>query len=439
MALWLVSGVSSAQSGYWSGPIGTARFATAQASCQSSGPGRYVTDCTATSCKCRYPEADGSGVIGNTLFTSTPDAPPNPEVCSSQTPFRVKQTVPASIAGTSSMTLPTSAKGCNIKVNEVITCYKLPKASPPDSNTYCEYIVTNFGGPVSSAPGPGDGAEGTASIPPDTAKLPILPFKGGSDGTCPAGSSSVGQDSSGITICAGTGTDTTPLPPPPKVATPVSSTTASDGTKTVTSSESTQNVDGSVTTKTTVVTTAPNGVSTTAVSMTTSAASLTNKAGTADKPADPTDFCQKNPNSPVCKPSSVSGSCAAVTCSGDAIQCATLRAAATIQCKQQADSDEVKNSSLASLGTNASNGVDPLSSTFPKISNATLVQAPSSLDQASWIGAGSCFKDKTFVIAGHSVVIPFSKTCDYLLALRYALMAVAALVSFKIISRAVLT
>jgi hypothetical protein len=84
-------------------------------------------------------------------------------------------------------------------------------------------------------------------------------------------------------------------------------------------------------------------------------------------------------------------------------------------------------------------GNDPAQGTLPGIGNATVVQAPSSLDSSGWLGSGSCFVDKSVTMMGQTVVLPFSRACDALLVLRYALMAAAALVSFKIISKAVLS
>lgn len=110
-----------------------------------------------------------------------------------------------------------------------------------------------------------------------------------------------------------------------------------------------------------------------------------------------------------------------------------------IQCKQQADSDEIKASSAASLGAAMAAGNDPSKALFPLVGNATIVQAPSSLDNSGWLGGGSCFADKSVVVLGKTIVLPFSKGCDALLVLRYALMVAAALVSFKILSGAILT
>ena len=50
--------------------------------------------------------------------------------------------------------------------------------------------------------------------------------------------------------------------------------------------------------------------------------------GTSTRPGDGSElgaFCDQNPNSPICKQSAFSGTCAAVACEGDAIQCAIAR------------------------------------------------------------------------------------------------------------------
>jgi hypothetical protein len=110
-----------------------------------------------------------------------------------------------------------------------------------------------------------------------------------------------------------------------------------------------------------------------------------------------------------------------------------------MECRDHIADVELRGSGLNALGTTLTSGADPLANTLPKPSNSTTVQAPSSLDNSGWLGGGSCFADKSFTVLGKTIVMPFSKTCNSLLVLRYALMVVAALVSFKIISGAVLT
>ena len=110
-----------------------------------------------------------------------------------------------------------------------------------------------------------------------------------------------------------------------------------------------------------------------------------------------------------------------------------------MQCKQVADETELKATGHFTLGTAAGAGNDPQKSAFPSLSNAAVIQAPSQVDTAGWLGGGACFSDKSITVMGKQIVLPFSNSCNALLILRYALMVVAALVSFKIISGAILS
>jgi hypothetical protein len=147
------------------------------------------------------------------------------------------------------------------------------------------------------------------------------------------------------------------------------------------------------------------------------------------------DLCKLHPELNVCRNSTVDGTCEAVTCSGDAIQCATLQAAAKMECRAKKDADEIAQSSLKTLGQGAVGGT--VDSTLPTPQNGDTVNM-GSLDASGWLGGGACFTDKSFTVQGHTVSIPFSRACDYLVALRYALMVAAMIVSFKILSGAIL-
>jgi hypothetical protein len=152
------------------------------------------------------------------------------------------------------------------------------------------------------------------------------------------------------------------------------------------------------------------------------------------------NLCKQNPNLSICQNSSVSGDCTAgFSCTGDAVQCATLRAAAAIQCKQQQDDSDLKASSVYSLGSGVLSGADPAASTLPSPSKASTVTMPGSLDQTGWLGGGSCFADKVVTVRGMSFTLPYSQACNYLVVLRLAVMMIASLVSFRIVRDAVLT
>jgi hypothetical protein len=83
-------------------------------------------------------------------------------------------------------------------------------------------------------------------------------------------------------------------------------------------------------------------------------------------------------------------------------------------------------------------GNDPQKSTLPSKDNATPI-AMQSLDQSGFLGAGtSCVSDKSITVQGYAINLPFSKACPYLIPLRFVMMTIAALISYRIISKPVL-
>jgi hypothetical protein len=230
-----------------------------------------------------------------------------------------------------------------------------------------------------------------------------------------------------------------PSTPPPVTTKPPVTVNNSDGSTTTTQQTVQQNSDGSTTTTTTTTIVLADGSKT----VTSGASTTNNTAGTAGKQDTPNtdqmNLCKQNPNLTICQNSTVSGTCGQVTCTGDAIQCATLRAAAAMQCKQKQDDDDLKASSAYTLGSSVMGGTDPAGSTLPSPSKATAITMPGTLDQTGWLGAGQCFADKVVTVQGRTFVLPYSKACDYLIVLRLGLMVIASLVSFRIVRDAVLT
>ncbi|RZI42473.1 hypothetical protein EGT07_14815 [Herbaspirillum sp. HC18] len=97
------------------------------------------------------------------------------------------------------------------------------------------------------------------------------------------------------------------------------------------------------------------------------------------------------------------------------------------------------NDPLTRLGSSVVAGNDPDFDKLPSLSNGQTVDLSSkSLDSSGWLGGGSCFADKRISVLNQSILIPLSQVCDYLIGLRYALMVVAALVSFRIVSGTIL-
>lgn len=152
---------------------------------------------------------------------------------------------------------------------------------------------------------------------------------------------------------------------------------------------------------------------------------------------DPSDICAHNPGLTICKVSSLSGLCENVTCDGDAITCRIAKETAIKNCADKTAEDALKNSGQYTLGNAVMAGNDPLASTLPTVANGAQVVLPGSVDSGGWLGGGSCFADKSFSVQGQTITIPFSQACEYLTAFRYAIMIVALLASFRMVSGAI--
>lgn len=264
---------------------------------------------------------------------------------------------------------------------------------------------------------------------PDSTRKPsnMDPGVKSSNGDCPKGS--VGGMVDGVLTCFGEGVNpSTPAKTP--TTTSETKTTDANGNEVKTSVKNSTNADGSETKQTTVTTVKPDGsVETKSFTETTKAPTGDN--GKEDKPE--TDFCKSNPSLTICKNSVAKGSCGAVTCQGDAIQCEMLIQQTALRCSAEQDKKDLESSPLNALGKAAASGSDPLSSSLPSPANATNISVPTSLTTSGWLGGGQCFADKSFTVMGKTIALPFGKACDGLVVLRYALMVMASLVSFKIL------
>lgn len=268
---------------------------------------------------------------------------------------------------------------------------------------------------------------GEVTAPGADGKPTTMTPKPAEKGACPQGS--VGGMVDGVLTCFGEGVNPAQPTKTPTVTKETKSTDV-NGNEVKTNVKTVTNSDGSETKQTTVTTVKPDGsVETKAYTETTKAPTGDN--GKEDKPE--TDFCKSNPSLTICKNSVAKGACGAVTCQGDAIQCEMLVQQTAMRCAAEAESKELSDSSLNALGKAVAAGNDPLGSTLPKPGNATNIAVPTSLSTTGWLGGGQCFADKSFTLLGKTVALPFSKACDALVVLRYALMVMASLVSFKIL------
>lgn len=352
-----------------------------------------------------------------------------PPPCSDTNPWIVR----VNYGGAGPYSAPTNWDGCKVNAEEMLVCRKYANTG----NTYCMWQVRRTGerytgGQTPNHPPP--------VAQPDTPSDPKTqsPKLTTPDGKCPVGTVQGGVDGSGVPICIGVGNTPNAPPVPPKVETlPPVTVTNPDGSTTTTTTTKTTNPDGSVTTKTETSTTKPDGSVTKDTTMSTG----NTPAGTQGQPSDPNDqldLCKRNPMLTICRGSSVSGTCGEITCEGDAIQCATLRAAAKMQCQQQADIDELKASGLKTLGEGIVSGADPAQAALDAFKAGTEVDlsAPT-LDQGGFV-SGSCLAPKTFSVMGRSVTVSFASVCEGIQPLRYAVLACAAILSYLIVARSVL-
>jgi hypothetical protein len=124
---------------------------------------------------------------------------------------------------------------------------------------------------------------------------------------------------------------------------------------------------------------------------------------------------------------------------GDAIQCATLRAAAAMQCKQQEAEDAMKASSEKALGDSILKGQDPMQGAIDGALKGTSIDMSSAkLDQAGFLGGGACIAPKTVSFLGHSMVMDFARACEAAQPVRYAVLAISFIIAYLIVSRSVL-
>jgi hypothetical protein len=273
---------------------------------------------------------------------------------------------------------------------------------------------------------------------------------------CAGGSCNADATSTGDTC----GADTNGIGAPPSTTTTAATTTTTTAATTTSTGAATTTTGGSTTTTgTTPTTTAPGGgtgdgsgigagngtgspggtdghpgtgTNTGGGSGTDTMANDCSATGTCQ-----TDLCTQHPDLNVCNNSNISGGCNAgidsTSCQGDAIQCAILQAERQRYCEDHKDTPQID------LGVQILNGADPLQTTLPTVENGSTVDLSStSLDSTGWGVSSSCIADVTLTILGHQSVLPFSQICPYLLVLRFAIMLLASLASFRMVSGTIL-
>jgi hypothetical protein len=358
-----------------------------------------------------------------------------PADCSSKVPFKAVQEF-TSLAQAKS-TLPQQNNMCKIKVEAVDLCTQVIS-----TGVYkCYYTVSNTGELASSNDTTKVTQQALPSNIPSTEQRVNLPPSEQTDplGKCPAGTVAGGMSGSGMQICMGSGT----APSNPTSSKPATTTTPEvtvsnpDGSSTAVVTVSVDNSDGSKTVTTRSTTTQPDGTKTTSEQVQTST-KPSGEQGKADDPKDSDDLCKRNPLLSMCRNSSVTGACEETTCEGDAIQCATLRAAAMMQCAQAKDKDELAKLSYKTLGDSLLAGTDPMRTASDDNLKGTTVNLSSPNLDSSGFASASCFPAKSFSVGGRTVVMDFTIVCDKISPLRYAVMAMCTLIAYLIVSKSVL-
>ena len=335
--------------------------------------------------------------------------------------------------------LPGQSDTCGIAggmPDSVGKCYATPAAGG-GQDFWCNYTGTSNGqGATPSSGTPKPPGDGTPSKPTG-----MPPSKAGPSGGCPAGTTQGGVSPDGMAVCVGSGTNPTGANGGAAGdANPTTSTTTksvdANGNPVETTRETRPNGDGSTTTKTTEKTTNPDG-STSTTTKTVTGLDPNGKQGQPDKPD--TDFCRLHPELNMCRNSSIAGQCGQISCMGDAIQCATLRAAAAMQCAQEKDVEAVKAMPAKALGDSILNGSDPMKGDIDAAIKGTEVDlSKANLDQGGFLGGGACLPDKSFSVLGKTVSVSFSRVCQDIQPLRAGIMACAFIVAYLIVARSVL-
>lgn len=132
-------------------------------------------------------------------------------------------------------------------------------------------------------------------------------------------------------------------------------------------------------------------------------------SGTGDPGEEQTqdDFCQNNPQSPLCITSTWAGACSGFTCSGDAVQCAIAKEQHTRNCQLFDQDNELSTKGKAGMGGIAV----PIGHPGAAASQVSL-DFQSQLDQSDRLN-GTCPGDRSISVpGGQTIVFPFSKVCE---------------------------
>jgi hypothetical protein len=455
--LWRYSyGNGSTQSGYVYGSPNAACAAVA-ASFSANNVNHVTwtstTSGTATSGTCTFSPAgmptvfyftDGTtgcpgGVARDTTKPLAQQCPGAPAVCTAGLIKESRISAGTRTAtGTTDMANPTNIQGCAVTLVELLGCESSVTTPAIGDAISCRWRYMLNG----ASAGDGSVESGMQPVvdPPAPKPEPTAPpFNPGLGQGCPKGTVNLGTDSSGGSICGGTGSAPLDKSPPPTTVKPPVVVTNGDGSTTSTKVTERLNSDGSKTTVTETTVTQPDGTSTTSkdtVTGKTPSGDTGKKDSTEEE--QKADFCKQHPELNMCRNSQVSGSCETLACTGDAIGCAIARQTAMQYCMGKKLEDDAKASAQWALGNQALNGSDPLAANFPNNpAKGIPVAMPTNMDSSGWLGGGACFPDKPFTFQGQQFVIPFNTVCQNMTGFRYAVMIVALLMSFRMLAGAI--
>lgn len=149
------------------------------------------------------------------------------------------------------------------------------------------------------------------------------------------------------------------------------------------------------------------------------------KTGTQD------DFCAKNPQSPMCIKGTWSDQGCGQgipSCQGDAVQCAQAKLQWQQYCALAGG-----DGTAAAIGNGIVSGADPLGADLPTVQNATQFDISTQLKTSDSFLSSGCLQDVMVPFNGGTIKIPWSNYCVYFEYMGYITMAVAGLISLRII------
>jgi hypothetical protein len=445
---------------YWKFTSGSTHYSSARAACATlplysdstvTNIGWFpdyfgVAEANAASAECvafdGQVRARGGGFVSRIIVCASGESqsgvscvPPS-GACSAGSVSDVWISAGSLIAGTgrtTDMAAPMNIQGCAVN-SELLHC--MIRVNEP-SKVDCQWRATQTGVSVG---GTDTGVNPLGGAPSPATPMPAVPpFSPATGQGCPAGTVNMGTDSSGLSICGGSGTTPDPRPDPAVTTKPPVTTTNEDGSTTKVEVTERANADGSKTTVTKTTVTQSNGTSTTTETESTGARpdGLSGKKDDT-KEEEKSDLCKQHPELNICQNSQVSGACETLACTGDAITCAIARQTAEQNCRGKKLEDDAKASPQWALGNQALNGSDPLAANFPNNpAKGIPVAMPTNMDSSGWLGGGACFPDKPFTFQGQQFVIPFNTVCQNMTGFRYAVMIVALLMSFRMLAGAI--